>query len=187
MTSELRAWIESVPFTFASTMAENPHHYIVERVHGGPEFDAFVQAIKEEGGKRLYRGWRYRMIVVGAYTYWLTWAGGAGRVINRKPTDEAGWDDDGEQLRLRPMSGKPRVLAKGVRNTLARLGARPRQEGRPAPRPRRGRDADAVRDRHNHLGGGVVEPDALVTCPYCVKALKAAAKAAKAGAAKQSE
>ena len=72
ISSELRAWLEAAPFTFASTMPDNPHHYIVERNHGGPEFDAFVRAIKEAGTKRLYKGWRYRTITVGEFTYWLT-------------------------------------------------------------------------------------------------------------------
>jgi hypothetical protein len=78
---------------------ENPHHYIVERQHGGAEFDAFARCVKEEGTRRLYKGWRYWTLSLDGHDYWLTWAGGAGRVINRKPTAEAGWEDD-EQLRL---------------------------------------------------------------------------------------
>ena len=73
---------------------------IVLREHGGPEFDAFVQAIKQEGSKRRYRGSRYWSLADGEFTYWLTWAGGAGRCINRKPTAQAGWDDEPEQLAL---------------------------------------------------------------------------------------
>ena len=93
MDSELRAWIKAAPFRFAVTMPENPHHYIVQRESGGPEFEAFVRAVKELGSRRRYGGHRYWTIAVDDMTYWLTFGGGAGYIINRKPTAEAGWDD----------------------------------------------------------------------------------------------
>jgi hypothetical protein len=57
VTEELRAWIAKAPFRFARTMPENPHWYIVQREHGGPEFDALVHCIEEEGATRHFRGW----------------------------------------------------------------------------------------------------------------------------------
>ena len=75
-------------------MPDNPHSYVLERAHGGPEFDAFIAAVKVHGTTRLYQGNRYKTITIGEFVYWLHWARGAGRVINRKRAVEAGWDDE---------------------------------------------------------------------------------------------
>ena len=97
MTSEgiadLRAFIARVEWTFAKTMPDNPHWYIVERKIGGPTFDAFV-ALIQKGSVRRYRGHDYRSLTVDDYDYWLMASSDSGWIINRKPSTDAGWDDD---------------------------------------------------------------------------------------------
>jgi hypothetical protein len=99
-----RAFIASTAWTFASTMPENPHEYVVERdLRGDPEahaaFRAFVAHVRS-GRLRTFRGHRYRTVEVEERTYWLTWGRGGGHIVNRKPTAEAGWDDEPGQLPL---------------------------------------------------------------------------------------
>ena len=93
MPLPLREWINAQPFTFAKTMPDNPHHYIVERKHGGPEFTAFVSHVLAHGKVGLFRGYPYRYVEVDESTYWLTRGEGAGYIVNRKPTVDAGWDE----------------------------------------------------------------------------------------------
>jgi len=38
-------------------------------------------------------GYPYRYVEIDEFTYWLTSGAGAGDIINRKPTLDAGWDD----------------------------------------------------------------------------------------------
>ncbi len=38
-------------------------------------------------------GYPYRYVEIDEFTYWLTSGAGAGDIINRKPTVDAGWDD----------------------------------------------------------------------------------------------
>ncbi len=89
----LRVWVVAQPFVFAKTMPENPHHYIVERKHAGPELTAFVEHVQAHGKVRRYKGYPYRYVEIDEFTYWLTRAEDAGWIINRKLTTEAGWDE----------------------------------------------------------------------------------------------
>ena len=93
MPAPLRDWIKAQPFRFAKTMPENPHHYIVEKKHGGPEFTAFVRHVLTHGKVGLFRGYPYRYVEIDEFTYWLTRAEDAGYIVNRKLTVDAGWDD----------------------------------------------------------------------------------------------
>jgi hypothetical protein len=68
-----------------------PHEYVVERVEGGPLFDAFVAFVRR-GPIRRYRGGRYFCATVDGYDYWLTHGGDGGWIINRKRSAEADWD-----------------------------------------------------------------------------------------------
>ncbi len=89
---EQRRFIAAAKWVFAKTMAHyNPHEYVVERVEGGPLFDAFVAFVRT-GPIRRYRGGRYFCVTVDEYDYWLTHGGGDGWLVNRKRTAEAGWD-----------------------------------------------------------------------------------------------
>ena len=87
-----RPFIGSVEWVFAKTMAHyNPHWYVVERKFGGPDFTAFVDFIRS-GPIRRYYGGRYHCVSVDGFDYWLTHAGPDGWIVNRKRTEDAGWD-----------------------------------------------------------------------------------------------
>jgi hypothetical protein len=91
---EARSFIASRSWVFAKTMARyNPHEYIVEARHGGPDFDAFVALIRRAPIRRWHGG-RYHALTVDDHDYWLTHAGAAGWLVNRKPTERAGWDPE---------------------------------------------------------------------------------------------
>jgi hypothetical protein len=91
---EARAFIASVTWVFAKTRAEfNPHEYAVERTEGGPPFAAFVELVRSTPIRR-WRGGRYHCLTVDDHDYWLTHGGAAGWIVNRKPTDRAGWDPE---------------------------------------------------------------------------------------------
>jgi hypothetical protein len=89
-----RPFIASVEWVFAKTMAAyNPHEYVVEKNYRGAEFDSFVAFIRSAPIRR-YRGGRYFCAEVDDWTYFLTHAGAAGYIVNRKPTERAGWDPE---------------------------------------------------------------------------------------------
>jgi hypothetical protein len=88
-----RAFVAGVDWTFAKTMAHyNPHEYIVAGRVGGDEFVAFVAFVRQAPIRR-YRGGRYFCRTVDDHDYWLTHAGSAGWIVNRKPSAAAGWDE----------------------------------------------------------------------------------------------
>jgi hypothetical protein len=96
-----RPFIASVTWTFARTMAHyNPHEYCVERDVAKLSdehrrmFDEFVAYLNASETVRRYAGKPYRYVEVDGFTYWTTWGGGARTIVNRKPTAQAGWDDE---------------------------------------------------------------------------------------------
>jgi hypothetical protein len=91
---QARAFIASRSWVFARTMAHyNPHEYLVAARHGGPDFDAFVELVRQAPIRR-WRGGRYHCLTVDEHDYWLTHAGAAGWIVNRKPSERAGWDPE---------------------------------------------------------------------------------------------
>ena len=88
---EQRQFIAAAKWVFAKTMAHyNPHEYVVERVEGGPLFDAFVAFVRT-GPIRRFRGGRYFCVTVDEYDYWLTHGGGeAGSSTASAPPTQAG-------------------------------------------------------------------------------------------------
>jgi hypothetical protein len=98
---EAREFVASANWVFAKTMAAyNPHHYIVERDEGGPALSAFVALVRSAPIRR-YRGGRYHSLELDGFTYFLTHAGAAGWIVNRKPTERAGWDPEPSPTRDR--------------------------------------------------------------------------------------
>jgi hypothetical protein len=90
-----REFIRSVEWRFATTMAHsNPHWYVVQRDEGGPLFDGFLAYLEAVGSVRTYKGHPYRYVTVDDHDYWTTCASGAGTIVNRKPSSEAGWDPE---------------------------------------------------------------------------------------------
>lgn len=92
---QILAFIESADWRFATTMATNEHWYVLERDCGGAVFDALAARI-ERGEIGRYKGHAYRYLTLGECVYWVMPSRGdkAGRVINRKRSDQAAWDEE---------------------------------------------------------------------------------------------
>ena len=67
------------------------YHYVVQRDDGGELFDGFLAYLKQHGTYRSFGGRPYLYVSVDGLDYWTTFAKGAGYIINRKPSDAAGW------------------------------------------------------------------------------------------------
>jgi hypothetical protein len=90
---QIEAFLASAGWRFASSMADNPHWYVLERDYGGPVFDALVERI-EQGEVGRFRGRAYRYATLDDFVYWVMSSrdGRAGRVVNRKRVEQAEWD-----------------------------------------------------------------------------------------------
>lgn len=95
-----RRFVEDNEWTFAKTMAANPHWYVIER--NAVDHELFLRVYNEietRGYQRRWGGKLWRTISFQGYDYWLAWghdAGpnrGRGGIINRKPSESAGWED----------------------------------------------------------------------------------------------
>jgi len=92
-----REWVARQQWVYAKTMPENPHHYVVRpRSPNDPEsrlarreWDRFQGLILQHGRPRRYKGARYIAWTLDDHDYWAMYP-----VINRKPIDNASWDDD---------------------------------------------------------------------------------------------
>lgn len=97
-----RAHVAASSWTFASTMPRNPHYYVVfpfarddgpddeaERDRKRAGFRALRDLIVVHGWDRTWHGHVYRTVGFDGFDYWFIWP-----VINRKPSDRAGWDAD---------------------------------------------------------------------------------------------
>jgi len=90
-----RDYIARTTWTFAKTMPTNPHWYCVRqkaRAAGlGAGHEQLFTLIRDYHYSRRWHGRRYRSIDLDGYSYWII---EDGTVINRKPADDAGWDDE---------------------------------------------------------------------------------------------
>jgi hypothetical protein len=121
-----RAFIASVEWVFAKTMAHhNPHEYVVERVAGGEEFSAFVDFVRS-GPIRRYK--RCFCQTVDEHDFFLTHAGADGWI----GTASRATGPAGTSSRRRPAIG---ARSSSRRRALAH---QPRAGRRAAPPPRRG-------------------------------------------------
>jgi hypothetical protein len=82
-------------FLFAKTMAENPHWYCVRQpAHArgrGRGHEALFTLIRDHHYIRRWHRRAFRTIQMDGFAYWII---EDGTVINRKPAEAAGWDDD---------------------------------------------------------------------------------------------
>ncbi len=68
---EMRAWMASVPWTFAKTMPEHPHEYTLKRRQDPARFDAAARTIWECGYDRSYLRRAWRSLNVGDHYVWV--------------------------------------------------------------------------------------------------------------------
>ena len=79
------AWVESQRWTFAKSVPEHPHEYVVHPGGDQPEWRSMMRLIAREGWRDTFAGdgRRYRYLTVGAHVYWTTRLGGR-LMVNRK-------------------------------------------------------------------------------------------------------
>jgi hypothetical protein len=68
---EIQEWMQSVPWTFASTMQEHPHHYSLKRQQDPRRFEDVVLTIWECGYDRWYLRRKWRSLNVGEFFVWI--------------------------------------------------------------------------------------------------------------------
>jgi len=93
MVASAREYIAQTTWTFAKTMADNPHWYTVrqraQKAGLGVLHERLYLLIKHYHYIRRWHGWQYRTIDLDGYSYWIMQNG---TVVNRKPIEDAGWD-----------------------------------------------------------------------------------------------
>lgn len=89
LVAQARDYVARTEFTFAKTMPQNPHWYVVRR--GDPGHEALFVLIRDHHYLRRWHGRAYRSIDLDGFSYWIM---EDGTVINRKPVERAGWDDE---------------------------------------------------------------------------------------------
>lgn len=67
---QLRTYVASVEWTFAKTMADQPHEYTLRRGGDPVMFDRVAAHIKANGYVREYRGTPYTYLELDGYRYW---------------------------------------------------------------------------------------------------------------------
>ena len=97
-----RPFIERAAWTFARTVPDKPHAYIVESKYADdPDFRTFADLIEAEGYKAKFEGIRYVYFVVDEFVYWTSrslWT--PGQNLNRRPLADVEDDPQHEQTAL---------------------------------------------------------------------------------------
>lgn len=77
----VECFIDELPWTFAKTMSEIPHYYVVRdnlSNDGQKTFDAFNKYIESNGYSALFDSKSYTYLNLGEYKYWII-----GKILNR--------------------------------------------------------------------------------------------------------
>jgi hypothetical protein len=89
------AYLAATTWTFAKTLPDNPHEYVVMPKEPGPNltgWKALANLIVEHGRYRKWHGRRYRTVSLAGWDLWVMSTRPI--LVNRKPTGHAGWDDE---------------------------------------------------------------------------------------------
>jgi hypothetical protein len=78
---DFEAWVERQLWTFAKTMPENPHEYVVRPMGQGGDRSWYsaMDFIGAHGTRQDWHGRKVTYLVVAEHKYWVTWP-----VINRQ-------------------------------------------------------------------------------------------------------
>jgi hypothetical protein len=96
LVQHAREYVAAATWTFASTMADNPHWYVVRQRAWATSRDlglgheALFDLIRQHYYPRRWHGRSYRSIDLDGFSYWIIQDG---TVVNRKPVEQAGWDE----------------------------------------------------------------------------------------------
>ena len=101
-TFDPRDFIARASWTFARTVPDKPHAYIVEAQYADdPDFRAFADLIERQGYKARFEGASYRHLRVDEFVYWSSrslWT--PGQNLNRRPFADVEGDPQHEQSAL---------------------------------------------------------------------------------------
>jgi hypothetical protein len=87
LVTDARAFIREATWTFAKTMAANPHWYRIAHDHHGDDgFKALLRLVRYHGTNRKWFRNTYRAFSLDGYDYWVVWP-----ALNLKPSIRAGW------------------------------------------------------------------------------------------------
>jgi hypothetical protein len=91
LVERAHAFVARKEWIFAKTMADNPHFYVVLYHQRGADRDGYLalrELIMRWGWNRRWHGSTWRTYDLDGFSYWTITP-----VINRKPVEEAGWED----------------------------------------------------------------------------------------------
>jgi hypothetical protein len=89
IVDEARAFMADATWTYARTMPDNPHWYVVRTKLDDPKVDALDELLRNHSRLRRWHGHPYRAVDLDGWSVWDIWP-----VINRKPTRFARWDGE---------------------------------------------------------------------------------------------
>ena len=82
--------VNGMKWTFAKTMPDNPHYYIVKQEQDIVDYDRLYWYIFDHPTMVEYEGYTYKTATIGDYMYWImTDDFSESRIINRKSIKEA--------------------------------------------------------------------------------------------------
>jgi hypothetical protein len=86
---EFAAFVAAAPWTFATTMPEQPHEYTLRKEHDPATFEAAVAFIREHGDRRRWGRHTHTYYDLDGRTYWtLGWPVEQTVVLNRADLQE---------------------------------------------------------------------------------------------------
>ena len=89
LVAEATEFMRDATWTYAKTMPDNPHWYVVETKLDDPRVGALKELLRHHSHLRRWHGHAYRALDLDGWSIWDLWP-----VINRKPIEVAGWDGD---------------------------------------------------------------------------------------------
>jgi hypothetical protein len=89
LVAEAREFIRATTWTYAKTMADRPHWYVVANKETDNRIEALLTLLHRYGNVRRWHRLPFVTVDLNGHSYWQI-----ERVINRKPTAFAGWDGD---------------------------------------------------------------------------------------------
>ena len=85
MNKSIEELVNGFKWTFAKTMPNNPHYYIVKQEMDAKEYERLYWYIYDHPTMVKFKGWEYKTATIGNYMYWImTDDITESRIINRK-------------------------------------------------------------------------------------------------------
>jgi hypothetical protein len=91
LRADARAYVAGTRWTYAKTMAENPHWYVVINKETDHRIEALLTLLHRLGVVRRWHRLPYLTATLDGWDFWRI-----DPVVNAKPTAVAGWDGEGK-------------------------------------------------------------------------------------------